>query len=70
MGKVVGSNGHIGSLLLSKGAGTLAAVPCGVYLGCFSPPGTPIYVDVPSTALAQIVLQASAMNCVNDLVLV
>eukprot|EP00957_Ditylum_brightwellii_P149713 11401082-Ditylum_brightwellii.AAC.1 len=62
MGKVVKSNGRIGSLLLSKGAGTLAAVPHGVYPGCLSPPGTPIYVAVPSTALAQRVLQASAMN--------
>jgi len=52
--EVVGANGRMGSLLLSK---TARAVPRGVAPGCLSPIGTPIYVATPARVWSDILHQ-------------
>ena len=67
-GEVVGAQGRVGSLLLRAGAGELAAVPRGVAPGGLSPPGTPIIVATPASALDD-VLAATPEDRRDDLVL-
>ena len=55
-GEVVGCGGRIGSLLLRAGDGTLAATPRGVAPGGLSPPGTPLIVATPASALPEVLL--------------
>ena len=54
-GEVVGSTGRIGSLILRSGGGLLAASPRGLRPGSLSPPGTPIFVAVPTSAIANVI---------------
>lgn len=67
-GEVVGASGRIGSLCLGAGRGTLAAVPRGLAPGGLSPPGQPIIVAVPASALES-VLRATPTERIQDLVL-
>lgn len=68
-GEVVGSTGRIGSLLLRSGGGLLAASPRGVSPGSLSPPGTPIFVAVPASAVAEVV-RLTVPGRMRDLVLI
>ena len=67
-GEVVGARGRIGSLLLRAGGGSLAATPRGVAPGTLSPPGTPILVAAPASAVAD-VLRATPASRLEDVVL-
>ena len=67
-GEVVGAKGRIGSLLLRAGGGSLAATPRGVAPGALSPPGTPILVTAPASAVAD-VLRATPPSRLEDVVL-
>ena len=67
-GEVVGARGRIGSLLLRAGGGSLAATPRGVAPGALSPPGTPILVAAPASAVAD-VLRATPPSRLEDVVL-
>ena len=67
-GEVVGARGRIGSLLLRAGGGSLAATPRGVAPGTLSPPGTPILVTAPASAVAD-VLRATPPSRLEDVVL-
>ena len=67
-GEVVGARGRIGSLLLRAGGGSLAATPRGVAPGALSPPGTPILVAAPASAVED-VLRATPPSRLEDVVL-
>ena len=74
LGEVIGASGRIGSLLLRAGRGDLAAVPRGVAPGALSPPGTPIIVATPASALGDVLRSTprcgesfGSSNCAVDL---
>ena len=62
-GEVVGARGRIGSLLLRAGGGSLAATPRGVAPGALSPPGTPILVTAPASAVEDVLRSPRAVSC-------
>ena len=67
-GEVVGARGRIGSFLLRAGRGNLAATPRGVAPGALSPPGAPILVAAPASAVEDI-LRATPTDRHADVVL-
>lgn len=68
-GEIVGSAGRIGSFLLRSSCCACASPPRGVAPGCSSPPGTPIFVSVPTEAIPS-VIESTLRERREDLVLV
>lgn len=68
-GEIVGSTGRIGSYLLRSSCSACSSPPRGVSPGCSSPPGTPIFVTVPTNAIPS-VIESTLRERRKDLILV